>query len=764
MSDFLKKSFCSFSCFFFLLILVLPFSLLKAQQLEPDPQDERLFEEGLSFYRSFNFAQAESLFALAESVPESILLRGNSLFKLGKYDEARDVLNLARALPMPDMVNEAGYTLSLIHLGLREYAEGLSLLHELRSSENPSLRERSQSLFSDYCMFFTYDQRITLLNAVSEPDLMQEVIRCGLMLHNADEARQLFGYARRQQLDRDAIRELRELHETRQQEMEDTEEEVEADSRLEFTPFAMPDADKPELLEEQAQQSSLSDIFNEKIAAYRVPAGFTYRIGVVLPQDDRDHDGYEVSRAIYYGFLYAVEEYNRNQNDTKIEIVTLGTGMDEEEERLLVDWKYNLYNPYEAPENEAVIQEPYVDEIDEDLQPDFRKRTLQLIEKHQPDILFGPLFSNEALILAALGDSLQIPVLAPLANAEDLTRGNRFVFHANPTFAERGRIMAEIAVNYLGHRKISVLVDRTSLGADDARAFRERALELGAEIPYFFNENLQARRFDISEYADYFAGDISLIDFDDEEDEEKFAEDWVKSDALYMPVAGEGAPAVIDLMMTQLLALRSDVQLIGSEAFGLSDLNRQAARRLRVVYPEVFYHDNSDSGIQDFRDDYRAAFGHNPDMFSYIGYDNARFLSSVIDMAKNPAFMREALLSHEPFDGLAQRFSFQGRQINGALMLFEFVDGRFRLKNLPDEPPYDLLAIRDKQSEAFSLLIYLTDDHDPDNLKETYLIYREGRTEASEDTVEAFKLLDRLELRDVEAVFKKLTEPPENDR
>ncbi len=744
-----------------LLLCILPFAAalqagLQAQQLSPDSEDVRFFEEGLTFYRNHDYATADSLFKKAETVPEAHLLRGNSLFMLGKFSKAKESLNRARALPMQDINEEAGYTLALIHFQKREYAPGLELLHELDEAANPALRERASGLMQDYCMFFTYDQRVEILNEISAPELMENLIRCGIELHSENDARQLFGYARRQQFSSDTIRELRELTDRKHEEPEPESETEESSPQ----PF-FPDPDEQEEVEEKAEEISLEELFREKIKDYRLPEGFSYRVGLVLPQDDRESDGYEVSRAIYYGILQAVEEYNRTQSHTRIELVLLGDGIEEEEDIEdeengdIVEEDDELFDaPPLPPDNDTDLEDPTEPE-DEDERPDLKTRLLQMAEKKRPDILFGPLFSDDARIVARIADSLKIPVLAPLANSEDLSRGNPHFFHANPTFNERGRMMAEIAVNYLGHRNISIFADRTTLGAQDARAFRDRARELGAEIPYAFIEDLQARRFDLAEYTRFFAGDISLLDFDDEEEEEEFEENLRESDALYMPVSGSGAPAVIDLMMTQLLALRSDLRVIGSQEFGLTDINRQAARRLNIIYPEVFHRDSDNPGIQDFRDDYRTAYGQDPDMFSYIGYDNGRFLISAIELAVNPQFIREAMLSHSLFHGLGQRFSFNGRQVNGAMMLFGFEDGRFRIMELPEEPVYDLLAIRTNKLSALNLIEELSLNKDPEVIEETYFIYRDGQTDAPEGSLELFELLDKLEKKDVEQVFKQ---------
>ncbi|MCH8556382.1 MAG: ABC transporter substrate-binding protein [Balneolia bacterium] len=664
---------------------------LFAQETSPvsySDEEQALFLEALDNYRAFNYEAAEELFAQLEFMPEARLYRGNSLFALGRYSESKEELRFARSLPFTDISQEATYSLALVHLVQRNYGRGLSLLSELNDTFDPSLQERAATMLSAWNGFLSFDQRLSALEEADSQNLQQDLIRAGIQLHGSDEGRQLINRGQRIRLGRDFIDEMRELQRSVAEERS------------------------------RAAETEDDDLAENQLKPYTVPQEFSYRVGVVLPQQHRDSDGFEVSRALFYGLLLAVEDHNQNPDTNNIELILLDLSIENDED-----------------EN----GEFRTDNVLRDF--DLREKVEKLITEIRPDILFGPLFSEDARKVAEVARAYEIPVIAPLANTEDLTRNNAYFFHANPTFAERGKRMAEIAVQYLGHRQISIMVDRTTVGVEEARAFRSRAIELGAEIPYYISEDFQARRFELSDFSKYFTSNPNLLGKDDDE-LERFLLSWVESDALYMPVTGSTAPTIIDLMMTQLLALRSNVQVLGSQEFGLTNINSQAARRFNIVYSEVFYRDNESESVNNFRDDYRAAFGQEPDLFSYIGYDNGSFIASVLSLAGNPVQTTKAIRSHGTFQGIGQRFNFTEGQINAAILPIHFSDDRFRLLELPDEPRFDILALADAEREIEEKLEYMLETYHRDDILELYEQWKNEGIRLSDEFEELFELFD----------------------
>lgn len=651
------------------------------------PLSEEIFQDALEHYRNFDYEKAAEVFSEVDEIPEAQLLLGNSLYALGRYREAVRILEAVLEAELLDVSQEARYTLGLTELSRRNYEDGLFHLQQLNSGRafTPELQEQAEAQILNYARFFSYEQRIQLLESErmgEAPEVAFILLREGMRLHPATQIRELYTIAQRIQLPEARVRELRRILRNRLEEarMDGNAAAAEVEAEIEAEEQEEEQETQPE-----ENDPGADDDATLQIPDLSVPDGFTYHIGVVLPQQEQNEQGYEVSRALYFGLLMAAEEYNQNQNSRRVQLH-------------LVD--FNPVAEVVSDTTEAESLEADNDEMtpaDSALaaEPAFIRYTRQLLENQPLDMLFGPLFTTEAAELAELAKEHQIPLIAPLANSEDLTEDNAWVFHANPTFKVRGERMAEIATQYLGQRRISILVERGSLGETDALAFRNRAIELGAEIPYFFNENLQARQFDVRPFTRYFTSDVSLLNFSDEREEENFERNLKPTDALYVPLTGQPASTIFNLLMTQLRALRSDIQIIGSQELGSTDIIEAAAQRFRLVYSETFYRaSENEEAFTKFEDSYQARFGSQAQSFSYIGYNTGRFMQEALERAANPQYTGTALRILPDYEGLGQHIHFDGGQINTALIPMRYGEEGYRPIFIPEEPIFNLIEDR----------------------------------------------------------------------
>ncbi|NNE45162.1 MAG: ABC transporter substrate-binding protein, partial [Rhodothermales bacterium] len=66
--------------------------------------------------------------------------------------------------------------------------------------------------------------------------------------------------------------------------------------------------------------------------------------------------------------------------------------------------------------------------------------------RERVDIIIGPLYSDEAKAAAGVAQLNGVPIIAPLATDEDVSRNRSYVFQANPSISMRGRLMARFAM------------------------------------------------------------------------------------------------------------------------------------------------------------------------------------------------------------------------------------------------------------------------------------------------------------------------------
>lgn len=345
------------------------------------------------------------------------------------------------------------------------------------------------------------------------------------------------------------------------------------------------------------------------------PGGTVFNIGVILPTFDPEDPDFAIPRNLYYGMMLAADEFNSRNSEKKVRLI--------------------FRNSAENPDTTAAA-------------------LTELVWTRQIDAVMGPLFSQPAYRMASLSEEYRIPMLAPLANSDDLNLDYNFTFQINPTFEVHGKIMARYAIEELGLDNLAIITETGSLGKSSAVAFRREAERLGAHITYYIEEDFEATGFDISQYTEVFAPDAAQID----------SLGYTPSQAVYAPFTGQAAPTLINLFLNDLEAMRSNVVVLGSEEWAnisLTDFQRQ---QFEIYYTQSFGEAADSETIDFFTQDYETRFGNTPDRFSKLGYDTANILFESLETAGNPYYLARVIRSKTGYNGLSLRVDFDGNRIN----------------------------------------------------------------------------------------------------
>lgn len=354
----------------------------------------------------------------------------------------------------------------------------------------------------------------------------------------------------------------------------------------------------------------------------KAPKGISYNLGVALPKFEQNSDEFSVSQGLYYGILMAVENFNKRNNGQKVFIHYINTLKDQDKPKDIMT---------------------------------------ELAWNQHADMIIGPLYSEMTESMAPLAEQYQIPMLAPLANYDSLNIDNPYVYQANPTFDVRGKKMADFAVNRLHLDTLAVIVNKNSWGMHEAFAFRDEAEKLGAKVQYFFSDDFEANKFDVSQYDQYFSTDSTMID--------SLGSKHV--DAVYLPMTGATAPALINLVMTDLEAYRANVTILGSQEWATAGLDPDQISKFNIYYSGINVPDTSSSDVKTFNIDYQNRFGLAANRYSVMGFDCANFMLKTLEKVQNPALLKEALKNSDEFVGLGSHYIFDGSHINQAVEFFK---------------------------------------------------------------------------------------------
>ena len=337
------------------------------------------------------------------------------------------------------------------------------------------------------------------------------------------------------------------------------------------------------------------------------PKGIAYNIGVLLPVFDFETAEYEIPQHIYFGIQLAVEQFNSKNTDQKAFIT------------------------YRTSNNQNQTIENIISD---------------LVKQSDVDVIIGPLFSNTAKDFSNYTENYKIPMVLPLANADELNLYNNYVFQLNPTFTSQGKLMARKALN-LGYDTLGVIVEKKSLGAPAARAFRHEAEQLGGYVEYYFEENFEELGYDIREYTKFFT--------------------TVK--AIYAPFTGTIAQTLIESLITDLKAMKSKVAILGSQEW--QDINIETHRlgSIQIHYSKSFDVDTSTTSAKAFISEFRMRYQTEPNEFAFIGFDAASIILDQLKLAKNPAYLCHYLRAIKGYNGLSIDVSFNGTHVNEAVSI-----------------------------------------------------------------------------------------------
>lgn len=375
------------------------------------------------------------------------------------------------------------------------------------------------------------------------------------------------------------------------------------------------DPDRQQALAAELERSARPGNNNSGSQRLTAPDGMVYNVGVVLPAEEEPETDMIVPRNLYYGITLAAEDFNSRYADKKIAL--------------------QYRNSFRDPDSTALS---------------FHNS----VNKDFSDAIIGPLYSETAARMAALAEQYSVPMIAPLANSDEINLDYNYTFQMNPTFEVHGRRMARYAVQELNIDTLAVITPNDALGTASARSFRREAERLGAFISYYIEEDFSSFGYDLSEFTKVFTTDPVEVD----------SLNYIPTKGIYAPFTGQAANTLMNLLMTDLEVLNSDMIIMGSEEWQSADLSGWQERNFEIYYSQGFGEAADSTEIQVFEEDFQTRFGLEPDQFSKLGYDIGNYLFESLSQAGNPSLLPGFIRTKELYNGLAIRIDMNGQRIN----------------------------------------------------------------------------------------------------
>ncbi len=366
------------------------------------------------------------------------------------------------------------------------------------------------------------------------------------------------------------------------------------------------------------------------VKRYSAPDGFHYRLGVLLPTYTIDDPRYAVVQDLYEGMSFAAEEFNANTPDAKMFLIYKST-------------------------TDSTLTSSEVSAQNSNYEHFAHTQLSSLIIADRVDAIIGPLFSNEAPYYAPLAEKYDTPLFLPLANADSLDLHNNYMFQVNPSFSSQGAKIAKYAVETLGYDTLGIIAEQGSLGEAAAHSFLRESERLGAFVAYDFVENLEELGYGITDFTQYFTTDtldsVTIID------------------AVYAPFTGTIAQTLIESLLTDLEAMQSTVDILGSEEWGGVTINTTRLPETDLYFSRGFSIDTTQTNTKQLAASYEERFGNPPTNFSFIGYDVAHYVMRELYSAKNPTALKNRVKKSTPYRGHAFTIDFRNSHVNSSVFI-----------------------------------------------------------------------------------------------
>jgi ABC-type branched-subunit amino acid transport system substrate-binding protein len=340
-----------------------------------------------------------------------------------------------------------------------------------------------------------------------------------------------------------------------------------------------------------------------------------------------------------------------------------------------------------------------------------RRAVEDLVLRHHPVALLGPVGEKESLAAAEVAERYQVPILT-LTRREGITQLGSFVFRNYLTNQIQGRTMARYAMQVLGLRSFAILYPNTRYGEENMRAFWDEVVRLGGSIrgverysphgseyqepvrklvgsywlelrPDVFREAQRRRRklrswrarrrqweramknikpivdFDGIFIPDFWNRLVFLIPWLKFYDVEFFTENIVRLDRLRLKYKGK---------------LPKLVWLLGTNGWNSDHLHRRIGDFVwKAVFCDAVYKGSDDPAWTTFANLYKDRYARSPSFLAAIGWDSLRILHQVILKTNAPTreAVRDELRKVKDFAGATGLTSFTGGDVDKKLHILQ---------------------------------------------------------------------------------------------
>ncbi len=356
----------------------------------------------------------------------------------------------------------------------------------------------------------------------------------------------------------------------------------------------------------------------------RPPSGVIYTIGIVLPDYAQNRDFLPINRNLYAGIQSAIDTFNAQNTNSK--------------------FRLSLFRLNEDLSN--------IGEVD------------AWARSEQIDAVIGPLTSVQVRAVSNELRGMRTPIFAPLANDPSLTSASEQIYQVNPGVEQRAKAFAEFAYSTMRYRSVALVSDGSDIAELEQAAFKERFLALGGTVEYEFDPLVLRNPAQFDEQAVVLTSDPFLAD----------SLQAKQVDALMLSLgAGESEP-LFNLVITALDAVGSRVSILGTQDLNIIRIPSRVKRDYNVFTYSPYDENPIGTQIVEFDAMYRRFTSQAPDLYGYLGFDIARYITRLTEKSPNPSMWLQSISEEQSYRGLAVPIAFDENRVNRRVYFYKLTD------------------------------------------------------------------------------------------
>lgn len=277
----------------------------------------------------------------------------------------------------------------------------------------------------------------------------------------------------------------------------------------------------------------------------------------------------------------------------------------------------------------------------------------KLIERDMVTGIIGAVLSGETLTAGLIAQDEGVPFITPSGTAPDISLIGDFEFRNVITDDVQSAQMVDYVVNELGFKRLAVIYSNNDYGLALRQGFEAGVKAAGAD--------LVAVESYLDGDSDFSAQMTNII--------------AQNPDGVF--IAGYSTEG--SKIAQQAVRLGFTGRFMGADGFDSPELVELGGSAVEgTLYTSGFDPSTDDGAARTFIDNYKAAYGMEPDMFAANAYDSARIMIEVIgQVGNNRTALRDGIAATRDFPGVTGLTSFaENGDAQKPLLIFEIQDGK----------------------------------------------------------------------------------------